>query len=489
MTVRLRYAPSPTGHLHIGGARTALFNYLYARHCGGAFILRIEDTDIDRHVDAAAEEFAQNLRWLGIEWDEGVFQGGPHAPYSCMERLPIYARYVQELKDKGLAYECFCTEDELAEAANAQVQAGEMPHYSGRCRHLSESERDAFRAQGRTPTIRLRVPDAHTVTFTDLVRGPLSFDSRSTGGDYRIVKSNGIPVYNFAVVVDDHLMEITHVIRGEEHISNTPRQLYVYEAFGWEAPRFGHVSLILGENGKKLSKRDESIVQFIEQYKELGYLPQAIFNFLALLGWSPEGEQELLGHDELIQQFDLNRLSKSGAYFDAAKLSWMNAQYLRAHDLDDLAGLAKPYLMRCVETAPWTKADSWQRELVALYQDQLTCLSELPEAARAFLSVDVEWSSEARACLRTETGALVAGQFTEMLRQLSDPITPDSARELLKSLGQKTGTKGKDLYFPVRAIATGELHGKDLNRTLALLGHSLLYARAQAALAFVSESE
>ena len=293
MSVRLRYAPSPTGHLHIGGARTALFNYLFAKHHGGAFILRIEDTDLDRNVESAAQEFADNLRWLGIEWDEGAFSGGDYGPYVSTERLDIYRRHVDELRDKGMVYECYCSENELAVEREELLARGEMVRYSGRCRHLSKEEREARIREGRKPTVRFRVMDDEPVAFTDLIRGDMIFEPQGIGGDFVVVKSNGIPVYNFAVVVDDHLMNITHVVRGEEHISNTPRQLLLFKAFGWTAPVFGHVPLILGADGKKLSKRDESIIQFIDQYREYGYLPEAIFNFLALLGWTPGGEREI----------------------------------------------------------------------------------------------------------------------------------------------------------------------------------------------------
>ncbi|MCY0876468.1 MAG: glutamate--tRNA ligase [Firmicutes bacterium] len=487
MTVRLRYAPSPTGHLHIGGARTALFNYLYAKRHGGTFILRIEDTDLGRNVERAAEEFAQNLRWLGIEWDEGFDQGGAFGPYTCTERLPIYQQYVSQLKASGHAYDCFCTEEELAEQAQLQSEAGEMPHYSGKCRHLTADERAALLAEGRVPTVRLRIPENRTVSFVDMIRGELSFDPNSSGGDFRIVKSNGIPVYNFAVVIDDHLMEITHVVRGEEHISNTPRQLHLYEAFGWTPPAFGHVSLILGPDGRKLSKRDESIIQFIEQYKDFGYLPEAVFNFLALLGWSPEGEQELLSQEAIVAQFSLERLSKSSAYFDPVKLAWMNGQYIKARSADDLLPLVEPYLAPYATTAPWSADAKWRRELVSLYQEQLASLSELPQVASAFLAPDVQWSSEAVACLENLSAQTVLEALSDVLDEQTEELTADRVKDMIKTVQTNSGQKGKDLFMPIRAAVTGELHGRDLNRTLALTGRTLVIQRLQAALAFVRQ--
>lgn len=288
--VRVRYAPSPTGHLHIGGARTALFNYLYARHFNGKFIIRIEDTDIKRNVEGGEYNQLEYLKWLGIEWDESIDVGGEYGPYRQTERLDIYEKYWRELLDKGLAYKCYCTEEELERSREEQMARGEAPKYSGRCRHLTDEERKRFEAEGRKPTIRFRVPEGKVYAFDDMVKGRVSFDSDGIG-DFVIVKQNGIPTYNFAVTIDDHLMKISHVLRGEEHISNTPKQLMLYEAFGWEAPVFAHMTLIVGENRKKLSKRDESVIQFVEQYRDLGYLPEALLNFIALLGWSPEGEE------------------------------------------------------------------------------------------------------------------------------------------------------------------------------------------------------
>jgi nondiscriminating glutamyl-tRNA synthetase len=290
--VRVRYAPSPTGHLHIGNARTALFNYLFARNQNGKFIIRIEDTDVKRNVEGGEENQLNYLQWLGIDWDESIDKGGEYGPYRQTERIDIYRKYYQELLDNGLAYYCYCTEEELEREREEQTARGEMPRYSGKHRSLTEDQRREFEGQGRVPSIRFRVPDNKMYTFDDMVKGVMSFESSGIG-DFVIVKKDGIPTYNFAVAVDDHLMKISHVLRGDDHISNTPRQLMIYEALGWEAPVFGHMTLIVNEQRKKLSKRDESIIQFIEQYESLGYLPEALFNFITFLGWSPEGEEEI----------------------------------------------------------------------------------------------------------------------------------------------------------------------------------------------------
>ena len=290
--IRVRYAPSPTGHLHIGNARTAIFNYLFARHENGKFIIRVEDTDQKRNVVGGEESQLKFLKWLGVDWDESVDIGGEYGPYRQMDRLNLYEKHWQELLDKGLAYKCYCTEEELEKSREEQLARGEMPRYTGKCRHLTSEERERLEAEGRQPSVRFMVPAHKTYTFDDVVKGRVSFESDGIG-DFVIVKKDGIPTYNFAVAIDDHLMEISHVLRGEDHISNTPKQMMVYEAFGWDAPTFAHMTLIVNEQRKKLSKRDESIVQFIEQYADLGYLPEALFNYISFLGWSPKGEENL----------------------------------------------------------------------------------------------------------------------------------------------------------------------------------------------------
>ncbi len=307
--VRVRFAPSPTGHLHIGGARSALFNYLFAKNQGGKFILRIEDTDQARNVGAAKEKLLDSLKWLGMEWDESIDVGGEYGPYSCMERLDLYQQYIDQLLQEGKAYYCYMTEEELEAEREAQKARGEMPRYSGRDRNLTVEQRKAYEEKGLKPVVRFRVPEGQVIRIDDAVRGEVSFESDGIG-DFVIARKDGIPMYNFAVVVDDHLMKISHVVRGEEHLSNTPRQVMLYQAFGWEEPRFAHASLILNPDRQKMSKRDESIIQFVEQYKELGYLPEALVNFLALLGWSPVGEEEIFSMEELGEQFSLRACFK-----------------------------------------------------------------------------------------------------------------------------------------------------------------------------------
>src|SRR5699024_677183 len=317
-------------------------NYLYARHFNGKFIIRTEDTDINRNVEGGEESQLRYLKWLGLDWDEGPDVGGDYGPYRQMERLDIYKKYIDDLLERNLAYECFMTAEELEAEREAQIAAGKAPKYSGAHSNLTADEREKFRQEGRQPSIRIRVPKNKTYTFNDIVRNNISFES-SDIGDWVIVKKDGIPTYNFAVVIDDHLMGISHILRGEEHISNTPRQLMIYDAFGWEAPKFGHMTLILNEERKKLSKRDQHVMQFIEQYKREGYLPEALFNFITLLGWSPTGEEEIFNQETLIDIFDPERLSISAAVFDQNKLKWMNGEYIKQISQDRLINLTLPH--------------------------------------------------------------------------------------------------------------------------------------------------
>lgn len=480
--VRVRYAPSPTGHLHIGNARTALFNYLYARNQGGKFIIRIEDTDVKRNVEGGEESQLKYLKWLGMEWDESVDVPGEYGPYRQTERLDIYRKYWQDLIDRGLAYFCYCTEEELEQEREEQTARGETPRYSGKHRNLTEEQRKAFEAEGRVPSVRFRVPDEKVYTFDDMVKGTISFNSKESG-DFVIVKKDGIPTYNFAVVVDDYLMKITHVLRGEDHISNTPRQLMIYEALGWEPPIFGHMTLIVNENHKKLSKRDESIIQFIEQYDKLGYLPEAMFNFISLLGWSPEGEEEIYSKDELIKIFDPSRLSKSPAVFDTNKLAHLNNTYIKNADTDRIAKLAIPHLQKAellpAELSP--EQESWAKEVVALYQEQMTAASDIVELSALFFKEEVEFEGDAAAILEEEQVPVVLRAFADKVA-VEEDFSASRMAALIKEVQKETGFKGKQLFMPIRVALTGQTHGRDLNATIYLLGREKVLSRLNARL-------
>lgn len=481
--VRVRYAPSPTGHLHIGNARTALFNYLFARHHGGKFIIRIEDTDVKRNVAGGEENQLTYLKWLGMDWDESVDVGGNYGPYRQTERLDLYRPLVQDLLDRGLAYRCYCTEEELEKEREEQMARGETPRYSGKCRHLTPEQLAAYDAEGRQYSIRFRVPEGRTFTFDDLVKGPISFES-DVSGDFVIVKKDGIPTYNFAVVLDDHLMNITHVLRGEDHVSNTPRQLMIYDAFGWEPPVFGHMTLIVGENHKKLSKRDESVIQFIEQYDQLGYLPEAIFNFIALLGWSPEGEEEIFSKDELISIFDANRLSRSPAVFDTNKLAHLNNHYIKNADPKRIASLAIPHLQRAgrlpAELSPEQQA--WAEALVALYQEQMTAASDIVELSELFFRSELSVDEEAAAVLAEPQVPNVLSTFLAKVEGLAD-FSEENIGAAIKEVQKETGSKGKGLFMPIRVALTGQMHGRDLNQTIFLLGRDKVVDRLKARIA------
>lgn len=476
-TIRVRYAPSPTGHLHIGGARTALFDYLYARKHKGQFIIRFEDTDQSRHVESGVDSQLEGLRWLGVDWDESVDIGGPYGPYRQTERLDLYRPFVEQLLREGNAYPCFCSEAELEAERAEQEAAGQMPMYSGRCRHLTPEQAEAFRAEGRKPSIRFRVPENKLIAFEDRIRGHVEFESAGIG-DFIIVRPDGIPTYNFAVVLDDHLMKITLVIRGEEHLTNTPRQIMMYEALGLPTPEFAHLSLILNQDRKKMSKRDESIIQFIEQYKALGYLPEAVMNFIALLGWSPKGEEEIFSKDELIAQFDLDRVSKSPAVFDMDKLNWMNNLYIKKADPERIVALALPHLQqagRLPETLSAEQAE-WVRALVGLYQEQLRYAAEIVPISELFFREEVQLDEEAKAMLAEEHAPIVLASFLKQVEGAAD-FGLDTIKALVKAVQTETGYKGKPLFMTIRVALTGQMHGPDLNMTIRLLGQATVLAR------------
>jgi nondiscriminating glutamyl-tRNA synthetase len=479
--VRVRYAPSPTGHLHIGNARAALFNYLYARSQNGTFVIRIEDTDQKRNVEGGEYSQLNYLKWLGIDWDESVDVGGDYGPYRQMERLDIYSGHYQELLDHGLAYKCYCTEEELEYERETQQARGEMPRYSGKCRHLTAEEQEKLTAEGRKPSIRFAVPRGKEYSFIDIVKERVTFESDGIG-DWVIVKKDGIPTYNFAVAIDDHHMKISHVLRGDDHISNTPKQLMIYEAFGWDAPKFGHMTLIVNENRKKLSKRDNSTIQFIEQYEELGYLPEALFNFIALLGWSPKGEDELFTKEQFIEIFDADRLSKAAAVFDTKKLEWMNNQYIKAADFDRVLELTVPHLEKAgrISAERTTEEDEWVKKLVSLYQEQLSHGAEIVPLTELFFNKSVEYDEAAGEILSEE-------QVPEVLNGLRDQIQsmetfePAEIKAAIKANQKATGHKGKKLFMPIRVAATGQSHGPELPDSLSLLGKEVVLSRLEEA--------
>lgn len=476
--VRVRYAPSPTGHLHIGNARTALFNYLFARNQNGKFIIRIEDTDQKRNIAGGEESQLKYLKWLGIDWDESVDVGGDYGPYRQSERLDIYKKYYEDLLERNLAYKCYCTEEELEQDREAQRARGiAAPQYSGKCRHLTKEEQERLEKEGRKPSIRFRVPEGKTYKFVDIVKGEVSFESADIG-DWVIVKKDGMPTYNFAVVIDDHLMKISHVLRGDDHISNTPKQLMIYEAFGWEPPIFGHMTLIVNDKHKKLSKRDETIIQFIEQYEELGFLPEALFNFIVLLGWSPVGEEEIFSREQLIEIFDPNRLSKSPAVFDKQKLTWMNNQYVKKLDKKRVVELALPHLIKAgrISENPTAEEMDFARKLILLYQEQMSYGAEIVELSELFFKEDIEYGESESEALKGEGVPEVLQAFLQEVEALENFEAPE-IKAAIKRVQKATGQKGKKLFMPIRVAVTGQEHGPDIATTISLLGKEKVIKR------------
>lgn len=474
---RVRYAPSPTGHLHIGGARTALFNYLLARRNGGKFIVRIEDTDQTRNIENAAEKQMENLKWLGVEWDEGTDVGGPHAPYRQMERLDIYRKYIDQLLEEGKAYYCYATKEELDAEREEQIARGETPKILEKHRNVTEEQRAQFEREGRVPAIHFIVPEDRAYVVNDVIRGQVTFESKEMG-DFVICRPDGIPTYNFAVVIDDFLMDITHVIRGEEHLSNTPRQLMIYEAFGWEPPQFAHLALILNQDGKKMSKRDESIIQFIEQYRDLGFLPQAIVNFIVLLGWSPGGEEEIFQKEDLIKLFSLERVNKSPAVFDTIKMNWMNNHYIKQEPVEKITELCLPHLQKAgfIEEELPPERYEWIRSIVELHQEKMSYCAQIVPLAALFFLDEVVYDEDAKSVVLEE-------QVPQVLASLKNHIADsaeynvESIQAILKAVQKETGFKGKALFMPVRVAATGQIHGPDLVKSLYLLGKERVLSR------------
>ena len=355
-----------------------------------------------------------------------------------------------------------------------------MPRYSEKCRHLTTAQQEALVAEGKEPSIRFAVPKGKTYTFNDIVKDNVSFESDGIG-DFVIVKKDGVPTYNFAVVVDDHFMEITHVLRGDDHISNTPRQQMIYEAFGWDTPEFGHMTLIVNEDGKKLSKRDESIIQFIEQYEEQGYLPEAIFNFIVLLGWAPGGEEEIFTKDELISIFDASRLSKSPAFFDKNKLEWMNNQYIKKLSLEQVIELALPHLQKAGALPAELTAEQreWAHDLIALYHDQLSYGAEIVELSAQFFKEGIEYDEESKEILASEQVPEVMAALQVQLEAL-EVFDASSIKAAIKAVQKETGHKGRNLFMPVRVVTTGQTNGPELPAAIALIGKETAIARVSA---------
>ena len=461
---RVRFAPSPTGELHVGNARTALFNWMFARHEGGRFILRIEDTDESRSDSAYQTSLLEDLKWLGLTWDEGPDIGGGYGPYRQSERLDLYEAHLKKLVDADLAYPCYCTEEELEEERQTLILAKRMPRYLGKCRNLRAGEREALAASGRKPSCRFKVPRT-TIEFNDLIRGPIRFEGEAMG-DFIIVRSNGMPAYNFAVVIDDHRMAVTHVIRGEDHLSNTALQIMLYRALGFEPPAFAHHCLILGKDHAKLSKRHGSVS--VGEFRRQGFLPEALINYLGLLGSSFAGGREILSRDEMIDAFSLSRASRSGAVFDEDKLRWLNAAYIRKTSTEDLLRKLEPFL-RAAGFRPETLDAAWLKNVLETVKGELTTLAEIGAHIDLFFDERYSLSDEARRLLAAPGAREVVGAFGDYLERAEDNAG-DIYAAAIRHAKEKSGAKGRDLFMPVRAALTGKLKGPELDRVFAVLG-------------------
>lgn len=475
--IRVRYAPSPTGHLHIGNARTAIFNWLFARHYDGKFIIRIEDTDTARNVEGGEASQLDNLKWLGIDWDEAPDQPGAFGPYRQSERKDLYQQYIDQLLAEGKAYKSYKTPEQLQSEREAQQAAKQAPHYVYEYQGLTDAEREdkylEFEAQGLKPVIRFRVPEEEIFEWSDIVKGEMKIAAKEVGGDWVIQKADGMPTYNFAVVVDDHLMEISHVLRGDDHVSNTPKQMMIYNALGWDIPVFGHMTLITnGETGKKLSKRDETILQFIEQYRELGYLPEAMFNFIGLLGWSPVGEEEIFTRKQFVEMFDEKRLSKAPAKFDQKKLQWINNQWMR-NDKDKITGQLAAELVKAgiTDAADYPSRPEWYQKMFEVAGvDGISYTKEIVEIAHYPFFELKAITDEQKELISSDIAKNVIKQFENGLQEIGD-VSADNVMNLIRSI-QTEEVKGRDLWNPLRIAITHEIQGPNLPEIIQLMGKS-----------------
>jgi len=478
--IRVRIAPSPSGNLHIGTARTALFNYLFAKKMGGTFVLRIEDTDAERSSNEYIKNIFDSLKALGLTWDEGPDVGGEYGPYSQSERFDIYPKYAQKLVDAGYAYECFCTPEEL-DAEKVESQKNKVAHvYSGKCKNLTEAEKEELRKEGRKPAIRFSV-EAKELIFNDLVKGDLKFDTGLTG-DFVIMKSNGTPTYNFAVVIDDMFMKISHIIRGEDHISNTPKQILIYEALGVEVPKFGHLGMILAPDRSKLSKRHGATG--VSEFVEKGYLIDALVNFVALLGWSPSDGVEIKTIDEIAQDFRIADVSSSNSIFEYDKLNWMNAQYIKKLSTEELKDRLLPFLGQYDLSE--LSEDKLTR-LVEVTREPLTILSDITDDVAYFFGDSVSVEPEVQAdVLNTETSQNVLKEFVAQAQGWEfDEETLHHKLEEFRGEFKEKGVKPKVTMWAIRAAVTGRVKGADMCAVLSILGKEKVLNRAGKALASI----
>ena len=469
--VRARFAPSPTGQLHIGNVRTALFNWLFARQKRGAFILRIEDTDVERSEARYETQLLEDLKWLGLDWDEGPDVGGPYPPYRQSDRMEIYRENAERLLREHKAYYCFCSAEELEREREQAMAEQRPPIYSGKCRQLDPAEAERRRSAGEPAAIRLKIPE-HPIRFHDIVRGDVEF-SNEVVSEPIIVRSNGMPVYNYVVVIDDAAMKITHVIRGDDHLSNTPKQVALYEALGLPVPEFAHLSTILGPDRERLSKRHGATS--VANFREMGILPEALMNYLALLGWAPSGgDREIFPKLELIKEFQLERVTPSAAIFDTEKLYWLNRHYIKQSPPQRIHELAIPFLQRAnlLPQEMTTEVAQWANRLVDLMVPYVDKLDQLPERAGIIFRFDAAAAASDPGnaeILALEKTADVLAMFENRVAAEDYVPTAEHFQAIMNEIKTKTGIKGKELFHPVRIMLIGSHSGPDFNKLIPVI--------------------
>ncbi len=466
--IRVRFAPSPTGYIHVGNARTALFNWFFARKNKGSFILRIEDTDVERSTRESEELLMKDLKWLGIDWDEGPDIGGEFGPYRQSERLEIYKMHAFELVEKGYAYFCFCDAEELERERERILSLGGVPRYSGKCRSLNIDESIKRVERGERGAIRIKVPPDEDVVFRDIVRGDLKFSTNFIE-DFVLLRSNGFPSYNFACVIDDKYMEITHVIRGEDHISNTPKQILVYKALGWDYPLFAHLPMVLGSDGTRLSKRHGATS--IDQFRDSGYLPEALVNYLSLLGWSSPDGREVMDVDEIIKLFELERVGKSPSIFDYEKLKWINRQHIRKASIEKIIDECIPFL-REEGFLPSILSDShrlWLCDALKAVLSNLETLRDVKREIQIFFYFNPqEMDEESKKMILEENSKKVISELFSKIKDL-DYVGWDEFSEIVKKVGEELKIKGKELFHPIRVALTSKFSGLELKSFVPLI--------------------
>jgi len=484
--VRVRFAPSPTGYLHIGGARTALFNYFFARKHNGKFILRIEDTDRERLKEDSVSQIISSMKWLGIDWDEGPEVGGEYGPYFQSERFNIYQKEAKRLIDEGKAYYCFCSEEDIQKEREQQKDLRVPYRYSGKCSSLSREEIEKKLKEGKPHVVRIRIPREGKTIVEDMIRGTVTFDN-SQLDDYIILKSNNMPTYNFACVVDDHFMKISHIIRAEEHLSNTPKQVLIYKALGYEIPNFAHIPMILAPDRSKLSKRHGATS--VNEFKEQGYLKEALVNYLTLLGWSPDGDEEIFNVKDTIREFSLNKVSKTAAVYDVNKLTWINGIYLRTLDLDYITKETIPFLIErgLINRYEIEEKYDYIKRVVDAVREKVKLLSEIADASVYFFKDIDEYDPKGvkKRFMKDNVVELLT-KGMEVLENTSD-FSVESVEKAYRNLIEELGINGGDIIHPTRLALTGRTVGPGLFDIISILGKEECLKRMSKAIEFIKQ--